>query len=248
MFPAAQFVINQTVKTDSAMHNQGEPSIGQFDVVFDGIFLTVITTDLIVSKMAKRELHPWLVVLAMGSVFSYVVTMGLVAFYFVCIFADICHYMNLPLLSNSCNVYCDGVYDLCHIGHKNAYRKALTYGNRLFVGVMGDKDCAAYKRPPIMTHAERCAEVSACKSVTKVIPNAPCFGLTKEFLDKHKIHIVCMGEEYVERWPDPKDDKYYRVPRELGIARSLPRTKSLSTSELIKRIQMADDANKRNDK
>jgi glycerol-3-phosphate cytidylyltransferase-like family protein len=56
------------------------------------------------------------------------------------------------------------------------YRNALSFGNRLFVGVCGDADCSAYKRPPIMNHAERCAEVFGCKAVTKIIPNAPCFG------------------------------------------------------------------------
>ena len=43
-----------------------------------------------------------------------------------------------------------------------------------------------------MNCKERCAEVYGCKSVTKVIPDAPTFGLTTEFLKKHKIHIVAM--------------------------------------------------------
>lgn len=138
------------------------------------------------------------------------------------------------------NVYCDGVYDLCHIGHKNAFRNALKMGNRLFVGVMGDDDSKNYKRPPIMSHAERCSEVRSCKCVTKAIENAPCFGLTAEFIKKHKIHVVCFGQEYLERFPDPKDDPYYRVPRQMGIARPLPRIEGLSTSDLIRRIQAAD--------
>ena len=50
---------------------------------------------------------------------------------------------------------------------------------------------------------------------------------------------MCVGVEYQERWPDPKDDKYYSIPRQLGIARYLPRTKTLSTSDLIARIQDA---------
>jgi hypothetical protein len=29
------------------------------DVIFDGIFLTVVTSDVCVAKLAKRELHPW---------------------------------------------------------------------------------------------------------------------------------------------------------------------------------------------
>ena len=207
-------------------------------VVYDGIFLTAVIADVTVAKMARRELHPWVVMMAMASIFNHFVILVLVTVYYVVIFADICHYMNLPLLSCCRNVYCDGVYDLCHIGHKNAFRNALAFGNRLFVGVCGDADCATYKRPPVMSHAERCAEVEACKSVTKVIPNAPTFGLTKEFLDKHRIHVVAMGAEYAERWPDPKDDKYYSVPRIMGIARLLPRTKTLSTSDLIARIQV----------
>jgi cytidyltransferase-like protein len=159
--------------------------------------------------------------------------------YYIAVFADLCAYLNMPLLTTCRNVYCDGVYDLCHIGHKNLFQKALQYGNRLYVGVVGDADAMAYKRPPIMTSSERCAEVEACKAVTKVIPNAPCFGLTRAFLDDHQIHVVAYGEEYLERFPDPKDDPYYRVPREMGIARPLPRTQGFSTSDLIRRIQQA---------
>ena len=93
-----------------------------------------------------------------------------------------------------------------------------------------------------MTHSERCAEVEACKAVTKVIPNAPCWGLTEEFLDEHQIHVVAFGAEYQERFPDPNDDPYYKVPRLLGIARPLPRTEGLSTTDLIRRIQKSKPA------
>lgn len=128
------------------------------------------------------------------------------------------------------------------------FRNALAFGNRLFVGVVGDKDASSYKRPPIMTHDERCAEVEACKSVTKVIRNSPCFGLTQEFLDEHQIHVVAFGQEYLERWPDPKDDPYYGYARSIGIAKPLPRFDGLSTSDLIRRIQSARSADERNDK
>ncbi len=124
----------------------------------------------------------------------------------------------MPLMPVCRNVYCDGVYDLCHIGHKTLFRNALMFGNRLFVGVVGHKDTSAYKRPPIMTHDERCAaEVEACKSVTKVIPKCPCFGLTKEFLDFHQIHVVAFGEEYLERYPNPNDDPYNAVVERWGL-------------------------------
>lgn len=77
--------------------------------------------------------------------------------------------MNLPLLTTNVNVYCDGVYDLCHIGHKNLFKSALKFGTRLYVGVVGDKDAMNYKRPPIMSMEERAAEVcSMCCAVCAV--------------------------------------------------------------------------------
>jgi cytidyltransferase-like protein len=209
------------------------------DVVCDGLFMSVLTSDIVLAKMASRELHPWVVVMSFAAVLSHGVILTLVAIYYIGVFSDLCFYLNLPLLTTCRNVYCDGVYDLCHIGHKRAFQNALTLGNRLLVGVIGDEDASAYKRPPIMTAAERCAEVEACKAVTKVIPNAPCFGLTQEFLDEHQIHVVAFGQEYLEKYPDPKDDPYYGYVRQLGMAHPLPRTHTLSTSDLISRIQSA---------
>ena len=213
--------------------------LNQMDVLIDGLFMAVLTSDVVLAKMAGRELHPWVVLMSLAAVLSYGVILVLVAVYFIGVFSDLCFYLNLPLLATCRNVYCDGIYDLCHIGHKRAFQKSLALGNRLFVGVVGDEDASHYKRPPIMSAAERCAEVEACKAVTKVIPNAPCFGLTQEFLDEHQIHIVAMGEEYIDKYPDPKDDPFYGYVRQIGIAVPLPRTQGLSTSELIERIQKA---------
>jgi len=121
--------------------------------------MTVIISDMVVARMAHRELHSWVLIMSMASVFNHFITMTMVTLYYFTVFADICHYMNLPLMSVCRNVYCDGVYDLCHIGHKNAFKNALKMGNRLFVGVCNDEECSVYKRPPIMTHDERCREV-----------------------------------------------------------------------------------------
>jgi cytidyltransferase-like protein len=215
------------------------------DVICDGFFMAVLTSDVTLAKMAGREIHPWVVLMSMAAVLSHSTILALVLVYYIAVFADLCAYLNMPLLTTCRNVYCDGVYDLCHIGHKMLFQKALSYGNRLFVGVVGDEDASHYKRPPIMTSAERCAEVEACKAVTKVIPNAPCFGLTEEFLNEHEIHVVAFGEEYLERYPDPNDDPYYKVPRLMGIAQPLPRTKGLSTSDLIRRIQESQPADEK---
>lgn len=215
------------------------------DVISDGLFMAVLTSDVTLAKMAGRELHPWVVLMSFAAILNHSTILALVVIYYVAVFGDLCAYLNMPLLTTCRNVYCDGIYDLCHIGHKTLFQNALQFGNRLYVGVIGDEDANNYKRPPIMTAAERCAEVENCKAVTMVIPDAPCFGLTREFLDFHQIHIVAYGEEYLERYPDPKDDPYYRVPREMGIARPLPRTQGLSTSDLIRRIQKAMPADEK---
>lgn len=39
-------------------------------------------------------------------------------------------------------------------------------------------------------------QVEACKGVHKVIKNSPCFGITKEFVEEHMLHVVCHGMEY----------------------------------------------------
>jgi len=207
------------------------------DVICDGLFMAVLTSDVTLAKMAGREIHPWVVVMSMAAILSHSIILTLVMVYNIAVFGDLCHYLNAPLFTVSTNVYCDGVFDLCHIGHKTLFRNALAFGNRLFVGVMSDKDCVEYKRQPIMSHDERCAEVEGCKSVTKVIPNAPCFGLSPEFIELHQIHVVAFGEEYLDKYPSPDDDPYYSYPRKIGIAKPLPRTKGLSTSDIIHRIQ-----------
>lgn len=74
--------------------------------------------------------------------------------------------------------------------------------------------------------------MKACRNVHEVIANAPCNGLTEEFIKKHNIHVVAHSVEY-----DKPDDKYYAVPRKMGITRVLPRTEGLSTSELIRRVK-----------
>ncbi len=189
---------------------------------------------MVISRMANRELHPWVTIMTMVSMVSNFGIYVMVAFYYTTIIVEISKFTKLPLLTNHINVYVDGIYDMCHIGHMKAFRNAQKFGTRLFVGVCSDEDATPYKRVPIMTTDERCNIVGACKFVDKVIPNAPCEkgSLNEAFLKKHNIHIVAHGEEY-----DRDDDEYYAIPRKLGMCRILPRTKGMSTSELIKRIQ-----------
>ena len=60
----------------------------------------------------------------------------------------------------------------------------------------------------------RYAAVRACRWVSEVIEDAPL--VTDEaFIKRHNIHLFAIGEEYYD---DP-NDKYYTVPRALGMLR-----------------------------
>ena len=209
-----------------------KPAVGILDVICDGLFMAILATDLTLSRMAKRDVHAWIVIMAMASLIDKFFNLFMTIFYFGSIFYDVCVFLNIPMFTPVINVYIDGVFDLCHLGHKNHIARALKYGNRLFVGVMSDEDVCKYKRDPVMTLDERCAEVEALRCVYKVIPGAPCFGLTREFLEEWKIHVVLASPEY-----NNPDDKYYKLPREMGIVKIMPRTDGVSTSELINRIR-----------
>jgi cytidyltransferase-like protein len=209
-------------------------AMGLPQVLCDGLFMAVVTTDVLVSRMGKRQLHPWVVMMGMGSLVSSVTTIFCVLFYTVKLLHEISRYTRESVMSANINVYCDGVYDLLHRGHINAYKNALKHGTRLFVGVCSDEDVQAYKRAPVMTTEERIHAVETCKYVDKVIPNCPCTrgALDDAFIRKHNIHIVCAGLEY-----NKEGDLWYAAPRRKGILRYLPRTEGMSTSTLIRRIQ-----------
>ena len=147
--------------------------------------------------------------------------------------AELAYCTGIPLLAPVRNVYIDGVFDLCHRGHKLHMERALAHGNRLIVGIMSDEQATLYKRRPVMTLEERCDEVFSCTWVSEVIPAAE-MPITAEMIERHNIHVVCHGAEY-----DHPDDTWYTVPRSMGITKTTPRTSGISTSVLIKRIQLA---------
>lgn len=224
------------------------------DVVLDGLFMSVITSDVIVCKMASRELHPFVVLFAMLSLINPLCIVGIVCFYYVALFVEISEYMNIPIFAVSRNVYVDGVYDLCHYGHKKQFENALAMGNRLLVGVVSDANVWKYKQKyPVMTTEERVNEVRMLRMVTEVIEDCPCPApfewrqsegmaptapvLDEAFIRKYRIHIVAHGEEYLPEKLAKGTMDYYAIPRAMGICRALPRTPGISTSELMKRMK-----------
>ena len=141
--------------------------------------------------------------------------------------------INNRMTGQPVTVYVDGIYDLTHFGHFAAFRRAKAFGDRLVVGVCGDDAAEAYKRRPIMTLAERSRSVRESPYVDDVVLDAPCVpgALDEAFLEAHGIEIVVCGDEY-----DVPGDPWYAAPRRLGILRTVPRTREISTSDLIARV------------
>ena len=91
-------------------------------IISDGLFISILSSDIIVAKMANRGIHSVVVVMSLFSIMSNFVIFASLAIYYTIVFHDICAYMNLPLLSTVTNVYCDGIFDMTHLGHMNQFR------------------------------------------------------------------------------------------------------------------------------
>lgn len=202
-----------------------------FNTLSDNLVLSVMSCDLMINKMAKKSLSYWIVIISFVSQISNVATVTMCILYLAFSLYEMSVYMDLPIITTNTNVYCCGVFDLCHVGHKKMFDNCLQFGNRLIVGVHSDAAVESYKRTPIMTHDERCVAVENCKHVSKVLRNANLI-ITDEDIDNNNIHIVvCSGEYY-----DDPNDTYYTVPRRRGILRRLPYSPEISTSDLINRV------------
>ncbi len=136
-------------------------------------------------------------------------------------------------------VFVDGIYDLFHAGHENLFRQAIEKGKefaggrevKLLVGVCG-LGVAEYKRKTIMSLDERCAAVRTNSLVHGVIENSP-IRIDSEFLHKHKIDLVIHGDDFNKE----KIDFYYGDAVEEGKFATVPYTKGVSTTDLIRQAK-----------
>ncbi len=128
-------------------------------------------------------------------------------------------------------VYADIVGDLFHAGHIEFFKKAKACGDVLIIGVLADDTVESYKRVPIMTLQERVALISACRYVDEVVV-APPLRLTAEWIREHKIDVIVHGDDFN---PETLKDQY-GTALDLGIFKSVPYTKGISTTDILRRI------------
>lgn len=139
-------------------------------------------------------------------------------------------------------VYCDGIFDLFHLGHMNMLRQAkISLGDpkkvSLLVGVCDDEMTQKYKGKLVMNHKLRCESVEQCKWVDQVVPEAP-WVITAEFLEKYKIDFVAHDAVPYTDTSGASDDggDVYALVKRMGKFLETQRTEGISTSDLIVQI------------
>ncbi len=122
-------------------------------------------------------------------------------------------------------VYTTGVFDLFHVGHLRALRKAKSLGDYLLVGVHNDLVTSNYKRCPVIPYEQRIAIVSAIDCVDEVIEGPLESSL--QFYEQHHIDIHCQGDDA---------GTHYWAAKQLGLIQFLGRSREIDTSQIIRRI------------
>lgn len=139
-------------------------------------------------------------------------------------------------------VYCDGVFDLFHMGHARMLeqaKKSLGSPDKVFLlaGVCSDEDVHRYKGKTVMDHKIRCDSVSHCKWVDEVLSDAP-WVIDDAYLQKHNIDFVAHDAiPYQDNSGVANDssDVYAHVKNK-GMFLETQRTEGLSTSDIIVKI------------
>lgn len=121
-----------------------------------------------------------------------------------------------------------GTFDLFHFGHLKLLERASELGDELFVGISSDKlNFAKKNRFPIMNEEQRARIVASLKCVNSVFLEES-LELKRTYLLRYEADILVMGDDWTGRFDEFKD---------LCEVLYLPRTRDISTSELLNRIK-----------
>lgn len=129
-------------------------------------------------------------------------------------------------------VYVDGCFDLCHFGHFNFIRQAFEFGDELYAGVHNDEEILKNKGPVVFTLEERMTIIESCKWVTRAIPNSP-YDVSVEWLDKYHCDCNIHGDDLAL---NADGIECHDPVRKAGRFETVPRTKSISTTNIIGRM------------
>eukprot|EP01041_Mallomonas_annulata_P005193 gene5193-10385_t len=137
--------------------------------------------------------------------------------------------------SKEIRIWMDGVFDVMHYGHMNAFRQARALGTYLIIGVNSNESIIKCKGPPIMDDKERVDMVKSCKWVDEVVTDVP-YIMNEEYIhyiiNKYKVDYIVHGDD-----PCIVDGKdVYDAAVRLGKYLTVPRTEGVSTTDILGRI------------
>lgn len=130
----------------------------------------------------------------------------------------------------------NGVFDLFHVGHVRLLKRAKEMFKEVIVTLDSDELTAQEKRKPIFNQEERLEIVKACRYVDDALiidrswgPHAHDPIAVNDFMKKYNIDAVFVAAddpEYVKYW--------FNHLYETGRTVTVPRTKDISTTQVIK--------------
>lgn len=124
-----------------------------------------------------------------------------------------------------------GTFDVLHIGHISILERAKSYGDVLVVGVSSDALTYSKKgRNPVYSEAQRIKMIQSLRAVDGVFIEE---SLEKkgEYIHQVKADILVMGDDWEGKFDEFKD---------ICEVVYLPRTPSISTTEIIEVIKTID--------
>lgn len=121
-----------------------------------------------------------------------------------------------------------GTFDVFHVGHLRILERAAGFGGRLVVGISTDQLNFDKKgRLPVYSHDERSEIVRALKCVNEVFLEES-LDLKADYIKQFDADVLVMGDDWRGRFDEFSSlcDVVY-----------LPRTPSISTTEVIEKIR-----------
>lgn len=121
-----------------------------------------------------------------------------------------------------------GTFDVFHLGHLHILRRASELGNHLIVGVSTDALNFSKKgRYPVYNQHERSEIISSIRYVDEVFFEHS-LEEKRKYLLEYKADVLVMGDDWKGKFDEFSD---------ICEVVYLPRTPSISTTEIIEKIQ-----------
>ncbi|KAJ9642543.1 choline-phosphate cytidylyltransferase [Coniosporium tulheliwenetii] len=146
------------------------------------------------------------------------------------------YHTNPPPTGRPVRIYCDGVFDLFHLGHMRQLQQAKTAFPDVYLiaGVTGDKETHRRKGLTVLSAKERAESVRHCRWVDEVIEDCPwIIADAPEFIEKHKIDYVAHDD--IPYGAGEGDDIYAPI-KKAGKFLVTQRTEGVSTTGIITKI------------